>query len=277
MGVLLTIPVAVGGIQRPRDANLQSELAVELRWAAMTSAPADRPLSSAGSLRRPQEFRRPAVLIFDVNETLSDMSPMRGRFEDVGAPAHLATTWFAGLLRDGFALTAAGSSTPFARIAADALWVSLDDVPLNRAADDAVQHIMDGFAGLPVHPEVPEGIRAMHASGVRMVTLSNGSTSVAQALFDRAGIASNFEALLSVENAGVWKPAALAYRYALEQCGVGARDAMLVAVHPWDIDGAARAGLQTAWINRTGGPYPAYFTPPDLSCRSVIDLADHLH
>ena len=194
MGVLLTIPVAVGGIQRPRDANLQSELAVELRWAAMTSAPADRPLSSAGSLRRPQEFRRPAVLIFDVNETLSDMSPMRGRFEDVGAPAHLATTWFAGLLRDGFALTAAGSSTPFARIAADALWVSLDDVPLNRAADDAVQHIMDGFAGLPVHPDVPEGIRAMHASGVRMVTLSNGSTSVAQALFDRAGIASNFEA-----------------------------------------------------------------------------------
>ncbi len=36
--------------------------------------------------------RRPAVLVFDVNETLSDMSPMVGRFEDVGAPAHLAKT-----------------------------------------------------------------------------------------------------------------------------------------------------------------------------------------
>ncbi len=115
---------------------------------------------------RPEGPRRPAVLIFDVNETLSDMSPMKGRFEDVGAPAHLATTWFAGLLRDGFALAAAGSSTPFARIAAEALRVSLHYVPLNRTADDAVQHIMDGFAGPSVHPDVPEGIRALHALGV---------------------------------------------------------------------------------------------------------------
>ena len=33
--------------------------------------------------------RGPRLLIFDVNETLSDMAPMAGRFEDVGAPA----TW----------------------------------------------------------------------------------------------------------------------------------------------------------------------------------------
>ena len=50
--------------------------------------------------------RVPAVLLFDVNETLSNMSPMASRFVDVGAPAHLAATWFASLLRDGFALTA---------------------------------------------------------------------------------------------------------------------------------------------------------------------------
>ncbi len=43
-------------------------------------------------------------------------------------------------------------------------------------------------------------------------------------------------------------------------------DAMLVAVHPWDIDGAARAGLATAWINRNGGVYPDFV---DLSPRSL--------
>ena len=32
----------------------------------------------------------PAVIVFDVNETLSDMSPMQGRFEAVGLPGHLA-------------------------------------------------------------------------------------------------------------------------------------------------------------------------------------------
>ncbi len=92
-----------------------------------------------------------------------------------------------------------------------------------------------------------------------MVTLSSGSASVAEELFDRAGIRDRFEALLSVEQAGAWKPAAGAYAYALEQCRVDPMDAMLVAVHPWDIDGAAREGLATAWINRTGVPYPDYF------------------
>ena len=32
---------------------------------------------------------------------------------------------------------------------------------------------------------------------------------------------------------------------------------VLVAVHPWDVDGARRAGLQTAWVNRSGGAFPA--------------------
>jgi 2-haloacid dehalogenase len=219
---------------------------------------------------------RPAVLVFDVNETLSDMSSMGSRFEDVGAPAHTARTWFAALLRDGFALTAVGASEPFAGIAADVLRASLHGLPLNRSADDAVDHIMAGFAGLPVHPDVPEGIRALTSLGIRLVTLSNGSASVAESLFDRAGIRAGFEALLSVEQAGIWKPAAGAYAYALEQCGVDAVDAMLVAVHPWDIDGAARAGLATAWLDRAGGPYPGYFRAPDLKPRSLTELADQL-
>jgi len=215
-------------------------------------------------------------MIFDVNETLSDMAPMGQRFEDVGAPAHLARTWFAGLLRDGFALTAVGGNEAFATIAVDALRVVLDGQPLERSVEDAVQHIMEGFAGLPVHEDVPEGIGSLQHLGIRLVTLSNGSASVAEALLDRAGIRNHFEMLLSVEDAGSWKPAADAYAYALERCDVDPADAMLVAVHPWDIDGAARAGLATAWINRTGGPYPGYFRAPDLQVGSLTELADEL-
>jgi 2-haloacid dehalogenase len=75
---------------------------------------------------------RPAVLVFDVNETLSDMSPMGQRFEDLGAPAHLAASWFAGLLRDGFALTAVGASESFAHLAAESLRIGLHGQVLNR-------------------------------------------------------------------------------------------------------------------------------------------------
>ncbi len=229
----------------------------------------DHPISPDGP-------RTPRLLIFDVNETLSDMSPMAKRFEDVGAPAHLATCWFAGLLRDGFALTAVESSDSFAHIAAESLRVVLHGLPLNRGAADAVGHIMDGFAGLGVHADVPDGIGALGGLGIRLVTLSNGSASVAQALFDRVGIRGHFERLLTVEDAGRWKPAPEAYAYALQQCGVDPKDAMLVAVHPWDIDGASRAGLATAWVNRTGGPYPEYFEAPDLRAVSLTDLADQL-
>lgn len=229
----------------------------------------DHPISPDGP-------RAPVLLVFDVNETLSDMSPIGSRFTAVGAPEHLAASWFAGLLRDGFALTVSGASGSFARIAAEALRVSLHGQPLNCGIDDAVQHIMDGFAALTVHADVPAGVRALHGLGIRLVTLSNGSASVAEALLDRAALRDRFEALLSVEGAGVWKPAMGAYCYALGQCGVDPMDAVLVAVHPWDIDGAARAGLSTAWINRTGGPYPGYFRAPDLTARSLTDLADQL-
>ena len=114
---------------------------------------------------------------------------------------------------------------------------------------------------------------ALNELGIRLVTLSNGSASVAEGLFERAGIRDDFDRLLTVEDAGIWKPAPAAYAYALEQCGVDPMDAMLVAVHPWDIDGASRAGLATAWVNRTGGPYPKYFEAPDLRPESMMDLA----
>ena len=67
----------------------------------------------------PDGPRRPALLVFDVNETLSDICPLAARSEDVSAPAHLAQTWFAELLRDGFALTVSGVAEPFARLGAE--------------------------------------------------------------------------------------------------------------------------------------------------------------
>lgn len=219
---------------------------------------------------------RPTVLVFDVNETLSDMAPMGQRFADVGAPEHLAKTWFAGLLRDGFALTAVGASDGFARIAAESLRVSITGLPLNRSVGESVEHVMGGFTSLSVHPDVADGIRGLSDLGIRLITLTNGATSVAEGLLERAGIRSRFERLLSVEDAGTWKPAAGSYAYALAQCGVDPSQAMLVAVHPWDIDGAARAGLATAWVNRSGGGYPGYFRPADVEVSGLTDLAGQL-
>ena len=60
------------------------------------------------------------VVVFDVNETLSDMTPVTEAFTDLGAPGHLAQVWFAALLRDGFAAAAAGGLVPFAELGREA-------------------------------------------------------------------------------------------------------------------------------------------------------------
>lgn len=219
---------------------------------------------------------RPEVVVLDVNETLSDMGPLAARFEDVGAPGHQAGLWFAQVLRDGFALAACGSAAPFADVAAEVLRSTLDDAGLDRGLDDAVEHVVSGLGELSVHDDVPAGLRGLDALGVRLVTLSNGATSVAAELLERAGVRRLLETLLSAEDAGAWKPAERAYRHALETCGVAAGDAMLVAVHPWDVHGAARAGLRTAWVNRSGGSYPAHFLAPDVEVASLDELAERL-
>jgi len=216
---------------------------------------------------------RPSVIVFDVNETLSDMAPMAGRFADVGAPGLLATAWFAAVLRDGFALAAAGGKEAFSRLARGALEAALVGISLNRPAAEAADHILAGFGDLSVHPDVPDGVRLLREHGMRLVTLSNGSAGVAGRLLDKAGIRGEFEHLLSVEDADAWKPAPAAYAYAARACTVPIGQMLLVAVHPWDTHGAHQAGMRTGWITRQPAPYPGYFSAPDLHAPDLSALA----
>jgi len=196
---------------------------------------------------------RPSVIAFDVNETLSDLSPLGARFLEVGASASAAPLWFACLLRDGFALTAAGENPPFAGVARELLLSQLAEAQLNRPLEDAVRHVMDGLASLELHADVANGIDRLLTSG---------------------NVRDRFERLLSVEDAGAWKPAARAYEYATQECDVKPEDMVLVAVHPWDVHGARRAGLQSAWVNRSGGAFPATFLEPTYTVSGVDQLAE---
>lgn len=218
----------------------------------------------------------PSVIVFDVNETLSDMSPMKDRFEEIGAPAYLTQVWFSSLLRDGFAVAASAGNATFAVIGASILREVLRGVPLNMALEDAVRHVMGGMAQLNLHPDIARGISSLKRLGFRLVTLSNGAVQVAETLLTKAEIRVHFDALLSVEDAPAWKPARAAYDYAAHFCGVQPADMMLVAVHPWDIHGAGQAGLRTAWLNRNGAVYPSYLVAPDFTSDSLSELATQL-
>jgi 2-haloacid dehalogenase len=217
---------------------------------------------------------RPHVVVLDVNETLSDLTGLQDRFAAVGAPRSMLDTWFAAVLRDGFGLAAAGAAAPFGEIADGVLRMLFVGADLDRPIDAAVAHVLAGLPELDLHPDVAPALRRLRAGGVRLVTLTNGATAMSRPMFERAGVGELLERTMSVEEAGVWKPAQASYRYAAEQCGVDLGEMMLVAVHPWDVDGAKRAGMSAAWVDRKSQPYPRYFTAPDVTGTDFGAVAD---
>ena len=217
-----------------------------------------------------------SLVVFDVNETLSDMAPLSRRFAAVGAEPQLAAAWFAGLLRDGFALTVTDGRPVFGELAQESLLVALSATLPAAEVDGAARHVFEGIAELDVHPDVVPAVTALAERGLRLVTLSVGGTEVADRLLEKAGVRDLFEATLSAADAGRWKPHEAAYHYALDKCGVPAEDALLVAVHPWDLEGAHHAGLRTCWVDRAGSRYPGYFSAPDLVVDSLGGIPERI-
>ncbi len=218
----------------------------------------------------------PAVVAFDVNETLSDLEPLRELFIGAGLSGEMLDAWFAATLRDGFALTVTGNIATFAELGAGALRPLLSGRDCTRAVDELTDAVIARFSDPPIHHDVAAGLRDLREANIRVVTLSNGSASVADGLLERAGLRDLVELTLTVADAGRWKPAAEAYRYAAQRCGVPIEQIALVAVHPWDTDGAKRAGMKSAWLNRKGVPYPPAFTAPDVVGNDLPQLVHRL-
>ncbi|WP_432561428.1 haloacid dehalogenase type II [Kineococcus sp. SYSU DK003] len=215
---------------------------------------------------------RPEVLVFDVNETLSDTAALSDRLSAVGAAPASAARFLPSVLRDGFARTLRDDPLPFAEIAGDVLRSELSG-HADRALDEDVEFVLGAFEEFGVHPDVPDGVRRLRENGFVTVAFTNGSRATCESLLERTGIREQFTHVLSVEDVGYWKPHEAAYGHVLDVCSVDARDVLFVAVHPWDLDGAAATGMRTAWIDRAGSAYPRRSTPPTLTVRGVDDLA----
>ncbi|MEH3075891.1 MAG: hypothetical protein PGN11_04325 [Quadrisphaera sp.] len=220
------------------------------------------------------------VVLLDVNGTLSDTAALAATFEDAGAPGHLAAPWFAGVLRDGLALTLHGAPARFADVALAGARAAFVGAGLDGdRAEAAAVAVVDALGSLPLHPDVVPGLSGLRQRGLRLVPLSQGAAGTTERLLAAGGAGDLVETALSVADApgGLWKPAASTYAWALDQVGAAPAEALLVAAHPWDLDGAARAGLSTAWVDRAAGsPYPDVMAEPDLVVPGLDALADLL-
>jgi 2-haloacid dehalogenase len=215
----------------------------------------------------------PAVdgVVFDVNETLFSLDRIRPAFTGAGLDPRLVPVWFAGLLRDGFALTALGGFRPFAEVAAETLR-GLDD----RLDDEAAAAVIAAMRELRPHPDVEAGLRRLHAAGIPTATLTNGSAETVQAMLDDAGLSGYIGRNMSIDAVRRWKPAREPYQYAASQLGVEPASLVLVATHPWDCAGAHAAGLRSAWVWRSRPYWPAVFPAPDVKGPDLLTVIDAL-
>jgi 2-haloacid dehalogenase len=215
---------------------------------------------------------RPAVVAFDVIETLMSIEPLRERLTAAGQPPYLLEAWYTRTLRDGMALSATGDYVAFTDVAESALR-GLTNYSLS---DEQVAQIMAGFSELPAFPDAVPAITALTEAGVRVACLTNGSAYLASSFVNRSGLGALVDRVITVGEVFRWKPAGVVYRYAAEVMDVPAERMALVAAHDWDCHGAKRAGLTTGWVSRKSGGYGAPFAPPDVVGDDLTEVASKL-
>jgi 2-haloacid dehalogenase len=216
--------------------------------------------------------RRPAVVAFDVIDTLMTLEPLRARLTDIGQPPGLLEAWYTRTLRDGMALSATGDYVSFADVAEGAL----RGLTHYTISDSQVASVMAGFDELPAFPDAAPALSRLNEAGVRVACLTNGSAYLASSFVNRTGLGALVDRVISVEEVYRWKPAGVVYLYAASVLDVPTDRLALVAAHDWDCHGAKRAGLTTGWVSRKSGGFGAPFAAPDVAGEDLTEVAARL-
>lgn len=219
---------------------------------------------------------RPAVLLFDVNETLLNLQPLEDSIDAVLLENGASRLWFTTMLQYSLVMTVSGQYTALGEIGAATLQMMARNREVVLSDADA-KEALKPMLSLPAHADVRQALEQLKASGFRMATLTNSSTSACKAQLESAKIADLFERQLSVETTSKFKPHRDVYQWAATEMGVAPADCMLVAAHAWDVAGAAWAGMQTAFIERAGNQVFPLAQAPTLSASDLDGLLKQLN
>jgi 2-haloacid dehalogenase len=128
--------------------------------------------------------------------------------------------------------------------------ITLDDLLVERGEElglEARHRLVAAWHRLEPWPDVRAALDALRRQRVT-AALSNGHLALLVDLARHGDL--RFDCLLSAEMAHAYKPAPEVYLTAARLLGVQPDELMLVAAHPGDLEGARRAGLRTALVER---------------------------
>ncbi|HEY2438222.1 MAG TPA: haloacid dehalogenase type II [Solirubrobacteraceae bacterium] len=146
-----------------------------------------------------------------------------------------------------------------------------------EVGDEGRAALVGAWHRLDPWPDVPAGLEALRRGRV-VAALSNGNLALLVDLARHGDL--RFDCLLSAEFAQVYKPEGKVYLTGVGLLGLEPSEVMMVAAHPFDLQGARRAGLRTAFIDRPleygpGSP-PREDPEADLWVADLDELATRL-
>jgi 2-haloacid dehalogenase len=214
----------------------------------------------------------PGVFAFDAYGTLFDVhAAVRRHAGAVGADAAaLSDLWRSKQLEYSWVRSLMNRHRDFAVLTADALDFALARFP---SVDRNVRGpLLDAYRTLDAYPEVRDVLARLKGSGYRLAILSNGNPTMLAAAVASAGIGAYLDAVLSIEDAGIFKTDPRTYRLVTDRFGVP-RDAIsFQSSNRWDVAGATAFGFRTVWVNRAKAPDEYRDLPPGRTVASLTEL-----
>ncbi len=188
--------------------------------------------------------------VFDAYGTLFDVSSasrsakdaLGDRWQalsDLWRSKQLQYTWLRGL---------GGHHADFWQVTGDALDFSLETLKIDDPA--LRERLMNLYLGLSAYPEVAQVLRRLKDAGMRLAILSNGTPRMLESAVSNAGLSGLFDAVLSVEDVGVYKPHPSVYGLAVKRLEVKTDQVCFLSSNGWDAFSAKAFGLHVLWCNR---------------------------
>ena len=215
--------------------------------------------------------------LFDVAAAARIAAEQPGQQKLAEVWPRLAADWRTKQLQYTWLRAATGEHTSFWQVTKDGLdWAmeasGLDDPVLRET-------LLALYWELPAYKEVPAMLATLKAEGFLTAILSNGSPDMLAGAVDFAGVETWLDAVLSVEDVQVFKPARRVYDMVQTRFGTQPDQVLFVSSNGWDAAAAAGYGFHTAWVNRAGDPMDRLPAKPhhvltDLT--SIPDLAKTL-
>jgi 2-haloacid dehalogenase len=218
-----------------------------------------------------------SIIVFDVNETLLDITTLEPLFNRVFGDRSVLREWFAQLILYSQTMTLSGLYTPFGELAVGILRM-VASIHGITVADSDIDELKERMNTMPAHPDVVPALTRLQDAGFRLVTLTNSASVSSPTPLERAGLGGFFEGAFSVEAVRKFKPAPETYRHVAEEMSVETSDLCLVACHLWDTIGAQAAGCNGALITRPHNAIlPAAGVPvPNFTAADLTDLAEQI-